>query len=84
VTHGAGGIGHVSICALELYPALKIGNGGDGRALVNCWQDCLAESKTNVTGDVVTFQWEEFVICVGDELDGIFEAIGSPRGVGRD
>jgi len=74
----------VSICALELYPALKIGNGDAGRALVKCWQECLAEGETNVTGDVVTSRWKEFVFCVGDELDGSFEAIGSPWGVGRD
>jgi len=44
----------------------------------------LAESEANVTGDVVTFRWKEFVVCVGDEFDGIFEVIGSPRGIGRD
>ena len=37
-----------------------------------------------MTWDVITFRGKEFVVCVADKLDGIFEAIGPPRGIGRD
>jgi len=83
VTCGAAGAWHVSICALEFYPALELGDGCTGGALVQGWQYCLTESESNVARDVVTFWGKLFAVSVRDEFDGVFQPIGSPWGVGH-